>query len=75
MKSEDHNICWWQNGIVTLKAFWKFLIRVKHTLIHLTQLSCSWVFFRPLSGLQEIPVATREESGVLRFPSQIGYSR
>ena len=33
MKSEDHNICWWQNGIVTLKAFWKFLIRVKHTLI------------------------------------------
>ena len=24
--------------------------------------------FRPLSGLQEVPVATREESGVLRFP-------
>ena len=28
--------------------------------------------FRPLSGLQEIPVATREESGVLRFPSRQG---
>ena len=26
--------------------------------------------FRPLSGLQEIPIATREESGVLRFPSR-----
>ena len=33
MKSEDHNICWWQNGIVSLKAFWKFPIRVKHALI------------------------------------------
>ena len=28
--------------------------------------------FRPLSGLQEIPVATREESRVLRFPSRQG---
>ena len=28
--------------------------------------------FRPLSGLQEIPVATREESGVHSFPSRRG---
>ena len=28
--------------------------------------------FRPLSGLQKIPVATREESGVLCFPSTRG---
>ena len=27
---------------------------------------------RPLRGLQEIPVATREESRVLRFPSRQG---
>ena len=28
--------------------------------------------FRPLNGLQEIPVATREESGVFGFPSRRG---
>ena len=28
--------------------------------------------FTPLSGLQEIPVATRQESGVLGFPSRRG---
>ena len=27
--------------------------------------------FRPLSGLQEIPVTTREESGVLCFPLEM----
>ena len=28
--------------------------------------------FRPLSGLQEVPVETREDSGVLCFPSGQG---
>ena len=31
-----------------------------------------WTPLRPLGGLQETRVATREESGVLGFPSRLG---
>ena len=55
-----------------IKNSQKSKVKIKQTKKYKSKNEHGWTPLRPLRGLQETRVATREESGVLGFPSRRG---